>query len=356
MKILLTTPSFNPHGGIRVIIEWANHLSRRGHEVTLQCFHGVMEKKWIDIDPSVLIRRGRHLYDDGYDVIVATTPPIATLLQRTKTNAKKFALLQMAEDMFQPQNKAYVQQMQEGYQVDFPIIGISEWVEAYVRRFRGDKPMYYIGNGVSEDFQPGKKDDRLTVLAEGWEGYNFAKDQERITAKCAKHLKQKYGAHIIAMSQMPLTHHLDVPDEMVIMPTQAGWVRTMQRGTIMVKATRRDARSCANVEAMACGVPSARGLIQGDDDLIDGYNCLRGRYDLDSVIANAEALIEDEELREELISNGLEYRKTYLSWDYWMEQVENIFADDDRVLVSQFGKSAGSEPGIRLLYSGRQNC
>lgn len=328
MKILIVTPSLNIHGGIRVLVEWANYLSRRGHEVTLQIENGAMSPPngWIDIEPGVATLPGMFWRISDYDIAVAGTPNIANRMD-TQTGAKSFFLLQMAEDLFAPGNKGYVQQCLQSYRVNMPIIGISKWVEEYVKSKGRTGKMYYIGNGVSDHFQPGNKDEELTVLAEGWNGYNPAKDTGQITAKLAEWIKKTYGARIIAYSQFPAQHHQNVPDEYYTAPGTVEIKRLYQRSHIMIKATRYDARSCAPVEAMACGTPTVRGLVKGDDDLIHEKNCLRGGYDLEELMVLTRAMIENDDLRHKLTSNGLQYREKYLSWDYWIDQVEKIFAE-----------------------------
>lgn len=339
MKILIVTPSLNPHGGIRVLIEWANGLARRGHHVTLQVENGAMRADWASISPAVEVMPGSLWELHGYDVAVAGTPFIATRMDPMSGSAEKFFLLQMAEDMFAPNNKGWVQTCQRSYKVKMPIIGISRWVEKHVRKFRGNGKMYYIGNGVSDDFKPGKKDRNLTVIVECWGGYpgnsNPAKDIEQLGPKVAAHLKEKYknqGIRIIALSQFPAWTHAQVPDEYIQQPDNETWVRTMQRGHLTVKASRYDARSTAPVEAMACGVPTARALVEGDDDLMHEYNCLRGGYSLDELVSHAERLIEDEEVRHTLAANGLKYREQYLSWDYWLGKVEGIFKGETALI------------------------
>lgn len=344
MKILIISPSLNPHGGIRVLVEWANGLARRGHHVTLQVEAGPIRVDWIDISPAVEVLPGPGWELHGYDVAIAGTPPIANRMDAMSGSAERFFLLQMAEDMFAPNYAPWVKACRRSYTVKMPIIGISRWVEAHVRKWRDNGKMFYIGNGVSSDFKPGKKDRELTVIVECWGGYpgnsNPAKDISQLGPKVAQHVKQKYGARVIAMSQFPNWTYQDVPDEYIEKPDQQTWVRTMQRGHLMIKASRYDARSTAPVEAMACGAPTARALVEGDDDLIHEYNCFRGGYSLDELIEHAERLIEDSEVRATLAANGLKYRQQYLSWDYWMGKVEGIFKGEKELLSKRLANEA----------------
>lgn len=329
MRILITTPSMNLHGGIRVIVEWANHLARRDHEVTLQVLQGRrIPNDWIDIDPQVnVVWRPLGNASDA-DVIVATTPPIAALVARMRAKGRKFYLLQMLEDMFQPKSPGWVNTCKQSYQVDFPILSISKWNETLLREKHGrTAPIIHIGNGVSEHFRPGQKDEQLTVLVEGWNGYNAAKDTEHIGPRAAEYMKQKYGARIIAYAQQGPRVLPGVPDEFWKSPGTDEIVRLYQRAHFMIKATKYDARSCAPVEAMKCGTPTARAIILGDDDLYHGYNCLRCGYDYEALTILCDKLTRYDDLRNRLALNGLQYAQKWLDWNFWMDIVESIFHD-----------------------------
>lgn len=325
MKILILCPSLNPHGGVRVIVEWANHLAKRKHDVTLFVQMGG-NQSWITINERVKVQFGGMWRANQYEAIIATTPPLALDLDTRNTTGKKFYLLQMAEHLFQP-GSGYADQAKRSYNVKMPIIGISQWVETVLKReFNRQGATYYIGNGVSKHFKPsGKpKPKQLTVVVADWEGYNKAKDVRAIAPFVAQKLKEKYSAHIIGWSSQPLATMRDVPDEYYHRISTEQLVEIYQRSTIMLKASMYDARSTAPVEAMACGVPTARAIHQGDDDLIHGYNCLRSGYDVDALFYNACRLIEDKKLRKKLIQNGFEHQMQFLNWDFWMGIVEDI--------------------------------
>jgi glycosyltransferase involved in cell wall biosynthesis len=328
MKICYLSPTIaRPHGGIRVFFEHCNALAARGHEVTLQVMGSGMEKVWAHIDDRVSMRYGNIIADE-FDVVVAGWPPHALVLRDAKIKAKKFFLLQMAEHLFNPNDHRFSRICFEAYRVPFPIIGISRWVEYLVRTEgkRGDGTMYYIGNGVSDDFKPGKKDSEITVLVEGWEPNNHSKDVNRIAAKVAARLKQEYGVMVLTYSQKDrLAFMPEVADEFYHVPTQAQLVKIYQRSHFILKASLLDARSCAPVEAMACGCVPVRGIRHGDDDLIDRFNCLRAGYDEKALYDNAVRLIENPALLQTLSENGLGYREPFLRWSAWGNILEDIF-------------------------------
>ena len=335
MKILIITPSLAPHGGVRVLVEHANGLAHQGHDVTLQVVHKPEQAlpNWVDFHEDVEIQSGAIKYNPArFDAIIYGSPFLAVQFHSHYKDAKTFLLLQMCEELFNPDNKAYVQQAIESYHLPIPIIGISQWNKDRildVHKRDPNLPYHLIGNGVSDNFKPGIKDEGLTVLVEGWVGYNPAKDTEAIAPRVALHLKQKYGARIIAYSQFPLSHpqakFKDVPDEYYVQPTAEQIVRLNQRATFLLKASHYDARSCAPVEAMKCGTPTVRAIDLGDDDLLGGYNCVRCRYDYSQMIALSELVIEGSVLPK-LQLNGLEYAKTNLSWPHWSNELFKIIS------------------------------
>lgn len=328
MRISYLFPSFNIHGGIRVGIEHCNHLAARGHAVTI---HNVNARKmpspWIEIDKRIDVVYGP-VIDPDADIIVALTPPTALTLAGLKTNAKKFYFLQMAEHLFASNNKNWVTQCHYSYRVPFPIIGISKWVEAEVRSLGRTGKMYYIGNGVTDNFKPGKKDKDLTILVEGWEHMrNHAKDVLNYGPTIAKWAKETLGAKILAYSAHPCQTMPDVPHEYHCQPDPKKIVELYQRAWFLLKCTKYDARSCAPVEAMKCGTPTVRAIDKGDDDLAGGINCLKSKYTLgyEQVLENVREMCENSTLRESLAISGLEYAKENLNWWRWIDELETIF-------------------------------
>lgn len=326
MRIAYLTPSLNIHGGIRVLIEHCNHLAAKGHDVTLQNFTGNQDPaKYWKIDSRVKV-----VYETGvrdiYDVVVAGSPPLANILQRSNIRGKKFFLLQMAEHLFMPGNIRFMMECNHSYQVPFPIIGISRWVEYLLKNEKKrNEPMYYIGNGVSEDFKPVVKPDEKIILIEGWESYNQAKDVSGEAHKVAKKLKED-GYTIKAFSQFPIKTNPGIPHQYIQSPSQEELVKLYQEATILLKASRLDARSCAPVEAIACNTVPVRAILHGDDDLLHGYNAMVSGYgDTEQLYRNAKKVLEDDNFRFKLVANCKQYRKEFLSWNKWIDIVEGIY-------------------------------
>lgn len=322
MKIFLTTPSLrSPHGGIRVILEWANRLSK-WHKVYLYC-EKVDRCDWFKIDGAVTITHKLEVMAQC-DCLIITSPHNAHLQFKEYAPAKIYMFMQMLEHMFND-NPEWHERCKMFYQSQYPMFSISVWnMEALRNDYGRIGEMHYIGNGVNLDHFPistNPKSGKI-VLIEGWEGYNGAKDTDKIAPKAAKRLKAN-GYKIWAYGLTPFKTMTDVIDRQFIKPNLQQLNALYEEATILLKASKYDARACAPMEAMTKGTVTARAIILGDDDLVDGQTCLRSGYDEDQLYDNAIRLLTDNELRRSIAGACYDYAENY-TWDYWMERINKI--------------------------------
>lgn len=321
MKIFITVPALStPHGGIRVIIEWANRLTK-WHEIGL---YSLKQDNcgWVEISSQVKLLNSPKM--EGYDCLIITSPHTIDFESKKDTPKKVFIFAQMAEDRFAPENKEWVKKCQRFATSKNPMFSISRWNMEYFAVQGRTAETHYIGNGVNtEDFPISHKPkDGKTVLIEGWECYNRAKDTKGIAHTVAMKLKQK-GYTIIAYSQFPIKTNKHIPDEYHCSPNQHKLNELYERATILIKASKFDARSCAPMEAMTKGTVTARAINSGDDDLIDGYNCLKTGYKESPLYQSALTLLENPELRNKLSESCYKTIEAN-SWDFWMGKVNEI--------------------------------
>lgn len=323
MKIFLTTPTLQGrHGGIRILCEIANRLQDLGHEVTLYNLGGHLTCDWFDVkvritNSTILLKKA--------DCLIITSPHTIHLQKQIRQDQKCFLHCQMMEHLFNIGNKRFYDQCIEFYTSPHPMFSISQWNMQMMKELGRTAPTHYIGNGVNLEHFPisDKPKDGKTVLVEGWECTNQAKDVDNIAPKVAKRLKEE-GYYIIAYSAQPLKTMPDVPHEYHCKPSLEKMNELYERATILLKASKYDARSCAPVEAMTKGTATARVIQFGDDDLIDEYNCLRDYYNQDRLYLNSLQLLKNVELRKTLSKNCLQYVQTECNWQTIMNQINEI--------------------------------
>lgn len=315
-----------PHGGTRVIMEWANRLTQ-WHDVFLY-----NEKpglcNWFTLNGKVQIIQKIDVWIERVDCLIITSPHSIHHQDHPQCPKKVFIFLQMLEHMFHDGDDWRVK-CEKFYESRHPMILISKWNENVLREFyerKGD--IYYVGNGVNtQDFpiEISPKDGR-TVLVEGWEGYNSAKDVDMIAPKVALRLRQE-GYRVIAYGQVKLKTMPEALDNYYYKPSLSLMNQLYSEATILLKASRYDARACAPVEAMTKGTVTARAIIEGDDDLEYGINCYKVPYSEERLYNVAKIILTNEKIRNQMSAGCIEHVKKY-SWDYWMNEINNILCQD----------------------------
>jgi hypothetical protein len=319
MRVFIQSPNINSrHGGIRVINEWANRLSMFGHKVILYNQAGPVRCDWMEL--SCKIVNNTYLLNKC-DVLIVTSPHGAFLLHKD-IPAKKFVFLQMLEHFFNITNKRLFENCLQLYSTKYPLISISQWnIRLLQHKFNRTGQTLYVGNGVNlDDFPISYKPKQGKIcLLESPEPTNYTKDTEKIAVQVAKNLIE-LGWTIKGFG---LKEPKDrIYSEYVIKPNLETINRLYEEATIMIKATRYDARSTSPLEAGTKGTVTIRGIIEGDDDLNDS-NSFKTGYSYDKLFdATMFAITHTEELKKRA-DNIRNYVQTF-TWDYWMNQINEI--------------------------------
>lgn len=311
MKIALTIPGFSAHGGINVILEWANRLSEF-HEVTL-ITSKLGKHQWYPLEKAVKVTTD--IYLKKYDCLIICSPHHSFLLESKHLPEKCFVFMQMLEDKFKPQDIAWQRACKAFYNAKYPMFYISEWNYEEIKR-SNDQDVY-LGNGVNFDLFPLETPEKENViLVEGWEPSNPTKDVDYVGAKVAKELKKLYGCKVLAYSQLPCKEYMEVPDEYHVKPNLETLNNLYRRAKIFIKATKCDARSTAPLEAATKQCVVVRGIDRGDDDL-DVSNCYKTDYNFQHVLNSAKFACENY-LHGILKAQELQRNIVQFDWPYYM--------------------------------------
>ena len=314
MKILITCPGLSPHGGIRIILEWANRLQDLGHKVTLLCKE--KECSWFNIRVPVC----QNVLFSAFDCLIVTSPHDVHLLDQPKP-LKKFVFVQMLEHLFRPTDIKFYEKCIKFYTTKYPLISISKWnIDSLQKDFGRTGVIHYVGNGINlEDFPISYKEkDNRTILLESPEPTNNAKDVDRLALKVGSYLKQ-LGYRITGYGlKQPDS---DIFDEFFIKPDLITLNRLYEDAFLMIKATRYDARSTAPIEAMTKGCVTVRAIDKGDDDL-NWYNSYRCGYDEKELMR-----IVDIALHENRKADSCRYYAQSISWENIMPQINSILCN-----------------------------
>lgn len=320
MRIVITCPNVNSiHGGIRVILEWANHLHDLGHHVTIFDQAKRRACKWFPV--KVPIANNSYVFT-RCDCLIVTSPHGVEYFD--KPIAKKFGFVQMMEHHFRPDNRKWVEMCAKFYQTPFPMFSISHWnIQEMTTKWGRIGPTHYIGNGINLHQFPILEHikDYKTILIESPQTSNPSKDPDLITLKVAKRLKAD-GYKVIGYGANPLTIMTETVDEYYVKPELGRLNSLYQRATILLKATKMDARSTSPIEAMTKGTVTVRAIEMGDDDLTmeNSYRCL---YNEQMLYDEAKIALSSHKLTDQKAKICLEYAQQN-TWDKWINKINQI--------------------------------
>lgn len=319
MRIFIQSPNINSrHGGIRVINEWANRLGDYGHKVILYNQAGPVRCDWMTITCKIVNTTSLLATSD---LLIVTSPHGANLLAKDKP-VKKVVFMQMLEHLFNVTNKRLFDNCMSLYSTKYPLIAISQWnIRILQNNYKRTGPTYYVGNGVNLDDFPisNKPKESKVALLESPEPTNSAKDTEKIAVQVAKNLIEK-GWTIKGFGLQPAKDNIYT--EYITKPDLASMNRLYEEATIMIKATKYDARSTAPLEAGTKGTVTIRGIIEGDDDLSDD-NCFKTGYSYDKLFDATMFGINHPDQLKKRADNIRNHVERY-TWDYWMTIINHI--------------------------------
>lgn len=321
LKILITTPAVNArNGGIQVLIAWCNHLKNTfGHDVTL--FTELKHETrcdWRRLDVPITAE-----FKGGYYDVVIIGSPHSIWIEDFITTEKCFLFAQMAEHLFHPDDLRWVSKCLKFYRSKFPMFSISTWNIAEFQNMGRTAHTEYISNGVDFNDFPlwygwVTKDPKVALLESPQSG-NPTKDTDMLALRLAGELKAK-GFQVLAYGARPLSHFRQNVTAYNNNPKLSTINNLYQSASVMIKATKMDARSCSPLEAMTKGCVTSRAINQGDDDLADGVNSMVCRYDYNELKEQTLELLKNHELRKKLAEKCI----TYVSQQTWQKALEPV--------------------------------
>jgi hypothetical protein len=310
MTITYTLPSITqPHGGYRIIFAHIEGLQAKGHDVRLYVSEGDATCDWYDITFPVT----KDIGAINTGLVVHGSP------HSMNDYPYCFQFVQMAEHLFRVNDPQWTKASYAWYHTNHPKLYGSNWVGEFLH---GEK--HYIQDGINLSHFPIERPSKPgnILLVEGWERGNNAKDVQAIAPKVAMRMKQ-WGWRVFAYGFRPLTRYTDIPDVYIQSPTLEQLNELYRQASILVKATRYDSRALSPIEAATKGCVTVRGIIHGDDYLVNGVNCYRVGYDYDEVLAaTLRAANADPAIREaayEMVQA--------MAWNPIIDQIEKIYAN-----------------------------
>lgn len=305
-------PSTNISGGIMVAVQHGIMLKKHGYDVTM-----------FNVDKGT--RRVGMLTDkDDYLFVVSTIKTeflaymdtmVATMwltldfvLQYYNNKYKKYLVQNMEARVYE--DNAYekvraIATYQKVLNVDY--LTISKWCEDWLKNDFGNS-VKFAPNGIDLSLFPEVKRDfkgKIKILIEG-----NSKDKHKNVDESFKIVekldKDKYEIHYLSYEKEPKSwYHVDkfyqkVPHDEV--------GKIYGACDILIKTSVLESFSYPPLEMMATGGVNVVLPNEGNVEYLkDGYNCLfYERGNIDEAVEKIEELVNNKELRDKIIKNGIE--------------------------------------------------
>jgi glycosyltransferase involved in cell wall biosynthesis len=323
MRIVIVAPGLGPCGGARVIVELATRLKNRGHMVAVT--GPGIQPGWIHYDFPIVPVHTLVNPTQPYDVVMATGYQTVVPAMSLPA-ARKFYYVQMLEHLFYAEGSPGWREAQNTYPVaqgaGFNFITIATWQqEALQREWSIEAEMIPVAVNREHFYPDGPK--QSYILIEG-DNRNAAKDVQRLAWQVGEVLRHVYGVGLHGYAAYQHSH-AHIFDRFVIKPNEAQMRQLYSGALFLLKASKYEGRAGAVSEAMVCGTTCARAIVEGDEDVIDGYTGLRVGYEYGPLLNAAMRLMEDVRLRRQLEQNCLDYTRSHLLWEPVIDLLEAAF-------------------------------
>jgi len=355
MKINYTMFGISLTGGVRVLLEIANRLIDRGHEVTITSlglgnenyydffhfkghinyykkpFHkklinyGLTRVFRINISPHFEMEELSKV-TPNCDINVATYCFTAFSVFKSDKGVP-FYHMQHYEPLFF--NDSYLKKLaEETYYLPLNKIANSIWLRDQIKEKYGfDLPVVNpaIDHKIFYPREVEKNKNKFRILCFGkqtrWKGFPEALEAMKIV------MKKREDVEFIAYGMEQPSYKSDVSYKFVKSPSDDELAVLYSSADIMICPSWYESFPLFPLEAMACGAPVVTTPYGTEDYAFHEENCLViPPKDPKSLAYAILRLLDDEDLREKFKKEGPKTAKQF-TWDKTVDKVEKIFTD-----------------------------
>ena len=353
MKINYTMFRTGLTGGVRVLLEIANGLVERGHEVTITSLGNENDHKWFPlrartncanksfIGKALAYGAKKTLKINAYpfseveelermtpecDINIATYCFTAFSVFRSQKGVPFYHMQHYEPLLF---DKPYLQKIaEETYYLPLNKIANSVWLKNQMKEKYGyDVPVVNpaINHSVFYPREVDKNTDKFRILCFGkqtrWKGFPEALEAMKIV------MKKREDVEFIAYGTKQPSYKPDVPYKFVESPSDDELARLYSSADIMICPSWYESFPLFPLEAMACGTPVVTTPYGTEDYAFHEKNCLvvpaRDPKSLSDAVLR---LLGDEDLRENFKKEGPKTAKKF-TWDKTVDKVEKLFKE-----------------------------
>lgn len=310
-NIVFIVPSTNISGGVNVAIKHCNILKKAGYDA----FFINMDNNTDDIvnsDGIVRVIKSKDIVLGQINTMVATLWATLNYVKKYPNCINKAYLVQNFETDFYEDGDLQKFEANTTYNSYTPIkyLTISKWCEDWLKN-EYYQECKFAPNGINLKkfpFKERKFDNKIKILVEG-NSEDYYKNVDESFKIVERLDKNKYEINFLSYQGEPKKWYY-VDNFMHKVPyDKVGQVYA--DCDILIKSSKLESFSYPPLEMMATGGLVVVAPNEGNVEYLkDEYNCLFYKQgNIEQAVSQIERIVEDKELRERLIKNGLETAK-----------------------------------------------
>lgn len=336
MKITFYLTHMKIAGGVRAVLEYADLLKARGHEVVIivenrniirriiaNLFH--VKPYWFKNLRAQIIKipsLDEHNIPDG-DIIVATNWMTAETINGYSSRVgKKFFLVQHDEGLYHgPQEK-----IDKIYRMPFRKIAVSKWLQDVLKEKYGQNSELIVtpvNLNLFRSIDGLRHGQELRVLelhhTAKWKG--VAVGMEAFNRVKAEYPNLKLVMFGVRNKEKPIGC-----DEYFYDIDQKELAKLYSSCDIFLWSAEHDCLGMPSMEAMACKCAIVTYATDGSQEFaFDGETAFVAKFgDVDDLVRKLKLAVADKALREKIAQNGYKFIRS-ISWDLAVTRIEDIF-------------------------------
>ena len=348
VNIIFPFPPKTPAGGTRVLFEYANHLTRTGHEVTI--YYSLSAPYYVDATPFIvryvyytlfmppkwfklykgirrkLITKVSNSTIDNGDVILYTWWALSYDVKKLdQSKGNKYNLIQDLE--FWNGNEALVKETY--FFPEIKNVVIAEYIRKYINSIRPvkiDKVSFAIDGDRFHVTNPIEMRNPFSV------GMMYSAEPRKgskIGLLAVRRLKELYPQlEVNLFSTFDFNEYMGFEVNFYKMPPDLPLI--MNRSSIFISPSVQEGCALPPMEAMHCGNALVCSDIEGHSEYaFDNDTALLFKsQDVDDLVLKVSLLIENDEQRQLLAKKGNEFIKKN-TWEFSTNELVTIFEQNE---------------------------
>lgn len=338
MKIYFVLPRFTkkPIGGFKIVYEYANKLSRLGNDITLFFINEEVflsykvpkfvksicatamtkiEPRWFELDRNIKKISGSGKIDKkllaNADIVIATSVDTVEYTINNFPNSKKAYFIQDFENWDDVSDDYVI----STYKMGLKNIVISDWLKGIVDKY-ADEPSILIKDPIDINVYKPSNDNRPKHSV-AFLYHDGEHKGTKYTIEAIKILKDKYPDLEVYSFGTCSNNNLPSYVKYTRNASQEETVSIYNSVNVFMCSSINEGYGLTGLEAMSCGCALCSSDYQGVHEYAkDGYNALLSPIKDPICLANnVIKLFENDDLRKQLVNNGLETVKEGFTWD-----------------------------------------